>query len=192
MCSSNLPTPAEAMAKLVLTYARKVRSDARWSLATLPTFSSLSENPFFPAPGSTLRRWDELIETLLGLLTNSVASSSAGGLRLREGRVKLVRETGMLNPGPLRELCPLYDALRAGSLRLTRGVVSSDEGVGEMVEGLEGMGSVEGIGIGSMGRHNNSSAPCQERRFLECLTLFAFFGPRLGWCQYTSIRRHFT
>lgn len=32
-------TPVETIARLVLTYARKVRSEARWSLATLPEFS---------------------------------------------------------------------------------------------------------------------------------------------------------
>ena len=39
--SSHSPTPVDAIAKLVLTYARKVLSDARWSLATLPAFSSI-------------------------------------------------------------------------------------------------------------------------------------------------------
>jgi hypothetical protein len=38
-----LPTPAEAMARLVRMYARKVRSEARWSRATLPEFSSRNE-----------------------------------------------------------------------------------------------------------------------------------------------------
>ena len=55
----NSPTPVDAIAKLVLTYARKVlvsvrkdiglentansayRSEARWSLATLPEFSNV-------------------------------------------------------------------------------------------------------------------------------------------------------
>lgn len=36
-------TPEEAMAILVRTYARKVRSEARWSLATLPEFSSVRD-----------------------------------------------------------------------------------------------------------------------------------------------------
>lgn len=38
LCDS--PTPEEAIARLVRTYARKVRSEARWSRATLPEFSS--------------------------------------------------------------------------------------------------------------------------------------------------------
>ena len=37
------PTPALANAKLVRTYARKVRSAARWSRATEPVFSSISD-----------------------------------------------------------------------------------------------------------------------------------------------------
>lgn len=39
------PTPDEAIAKLVRMYARKVRSDARWSRATLPEFSKRSDTP---------------------------------------------------------------------------------------------------------------------------------------------------
>jgi len=34
-------TPADDMARLVRTYARNVRSEARWSRATLPEFSSV-------------------------------------------------------------------------------------------------------------------------------------------------------
>jgi len=34
-------TPVDAMARLVRTYAKNVRSEARWSLATLPWFCSL-------------------------------------------------------------------------------------------------------------------------------------------------------
>ena len=36
------PTPVEAIVRLVRVYARKVRSDARWSRATLPEFSRVS------------------------------------------------------------------------------------------------------------------------------------------------------
>ncbi|PIL35190.1 hypothetical protein GSI_02980 [Ganoderma sinense ZZ0214-1] len=39
---SDAPTPVEAMVRLVRVYARKVRSDARWSRATLPEFSRVS------------------------------------------------------------------------------------------------------------------------------------------------------
>lgn len=38
----DVPTPMEAIVRLVRTYARKVRSEARWSRATLPEFSSVS------------------------------------------------------------------------------------------------------------------------------------------------------
>jgi hypothetical protein len=37
------PTPADAKERLVRTYARKVRSDARWSRATEPVFRKVSE-----------------------------------------------------------------------------------------------------------------------------------------------------
>jgi len=37
------PTPAHERAKLVLTYASQVRSEARWSLATEPEFSRVKE-----------------------------------------------------------------------------------------------------------------------------------------------------
>jgi hypothetical protein len=37
------PTPADAKERLVRTYARKVRSDARWSRATEPVFRNVSE-----------------------------------------------------------------------------------------------------------------------------------------------------
>jgi hypothetical protein len=37
------PTPADAKARQVRTYARKVRSDARWSRATEPVFRRVSE-----------------------------------------------------------------------------------------------------------------------------------------------------
>ena len=37
------PTPADAKERLVRTYARKVRSDARWSRATEPVFRRVSE-----------------------------------------------------------------------------------------------------------------------------------------------------
>lgn len=37
----NVPTPAVASAKLVRRYERKVRSEARWSRATLPEFLSM-------------------------------------------------------------------------------------------------------------------------------------------------------
>lgn len=39
---TDAPTPALANARLVRTYARKVRSEARWSRATLPEFSRTS------------------------------------------------------------------------------------------------------------------------------------------------------
>jgi len=39
-------TPDETMARLVLIYARNVRSDARWSRATLPEFSSRNPTHF--------------------------------------------------------------------------------------------------------------------------------------------------
>jgi hypothetical protein len=42
----NSPTPEEAIARLVLMYARNVRSDARWSRATLPEFSSRNSTHF--------------------------------------------------------------------------------------------------------------------------------------------------
>jgi hypothetical protein len=38
------PTPADAKARLVRTYARKVRSDARWSRATEPVFCRVRES----------------------------------------------------------------------------------------------------------------------------------------------------
>ena len=38
------PTPVDAMVRLVRAYARKVRSDARWSRATLPEFSSVRQS----------------------------------------------------------------------------------------------------------------------------------------------------
>lgn len=41
--NGDTPTPDEAMAKLVRMYARKVRSEARWSRATLPEFTNVSE-----------------------------------------------------------------------------------------------------------------------------------------------------
>lgn len=37
--SCYIPTPVDAMVKLVRTYAKNVLSDAKWSLATLPEFS---------------------------------------------------------------------------------------------------------------------------------------------------------
>jgi hypothetical protein len=37
------PTPADAKERLVRTYARNVRSDARWSRATEPVFRKVSE-----------------------------------------------------------------------------------------------------------------------------------------------------
>lgn len=37
------PTPADAKERLVRTYARKVRSDERWSRATEPVFRKMSE-----------------------------------------------------------------------------------------------------------------------------------------------------
>jgi hypothetical protein len=40
------PTPEDAIARLVLTYAKNVRSDARWSRATLPEFSSRNSTHF--------------------------------------------------------------------------------------------------------------------------------------------------
>jgi len=39
----DVPTPADANARLVRTYAKKVRSDARWSRATEPVFCRVSE-----------------------------------------------------------------------------------------------------------------------------------------------------
>jgi hypothetical protein len=39
------PTPADAKARLVRTYAKKVRSDARWSRATDPWFCRMRERP---------------------------------------------------------------------------------------------------------------------------------------------------
>ena len=39
------PTPVDDIVRLVLAYARNVRSDARWSRATLPAFSSVSRRP---------------------------------------------------------------------------------------------------------------------------------------------------
>jgi hypothetical protein len=41
---TNGPTPADAKERLVRTYARKVRSDARWSRATEPVFRKVSES----------------------------------------------------------------------------------------------------------------------------------------------------
>jgi hypothetical protein len=41
----DLPTPADAKARLVRTYAKKVRSDARWSRATDPLFWRMRERP---------------------------------------------------------------------------------------------------------------------------------------------------
>ena len=56
----NSPTPEDAIARLVLMYAKNVRSDARWSRATLPEFSSRSSTHFRPLQkGSDLdkRSW---------------------------------------------------------------------------------------------------------------------------------------
>ena len=39
----DVPTPADANERLVRTYAKKVRSDARWSRATEPVFFRVSE-----------------------------------------------------------------------------------------------------------------------------------------------------
>jgi hypothetical protein len=39
----DVPTPADANERLVRTYAKKVRSDARWSRATEPVFCRVSE-----------------------------------------------------------------------------------------------------------------------------------------------------
>ena len=49
------PTPADAKERLVRTYARKVRSDARWSRATEPVFRKVSErlNGTFGVPAPT-------------------------------------------------------------------------------------------------------------------------------------------
>ena len=41
--SMYLPTPIDEIARLVRRYAKKVLSDAKWSLATLPEFSSTNE-----------------------------------------------------------------------------------------------------------------------------------------------------
>ena len=41
----DVPTPADANERLVRTYAKKVRSDARWSRATEPVFRRVSERP---------------------------------------------------------------------------------------------------------------------------------------------------
>lgn len=48
------PTPADAKERLVRTYARKVRSDARWSRATEPVFRKVSErlNGTFGVPAA--------------------------------------------------------------------------------------------------------------------------------------------
>jgi hypothetical protein len=40
-----VPTPADANERLLRTYARKVRSDARWLRATEPVFCNVSERP---------------------------------------------------------------------------------------------------------------------------------------------------
>ena len=45
MRDRDAPTPVDAMVRLVRAYARKVRSEARWSRATLPEFSSVSSSP---------------------------------------------------------------------------------------------------------------------------------------------------
>ena len=48
----DVPTPADAKERLVRTYARNVRSDARWSRATEPVFCSVSERPNGRAAGA--------------------------------------------------------------------------------------------------------------------------------------------
>ena len=40
---AHAPTPAVTMPRLVLTYAKKVLSDAKWSRATLPEFFNVRE-----------------------------------------------------------------------------------------------------------------------------------------------------
>ena len=98
----NAPTPELAIARLVLMYARKVRSEARWSLATDPEFSSRKEVEFnidchvegFCAGGSSVRREDEAgwaieVEFAFGVVAPgevellSSKSNSLGGFLFR-------------------------------------------------------------------------------------------------------------
>lgn len=66
----NAPTPADANERLVRTYARKVRSEARWSRATEPVFCRVSErlkgSTVGDAATSPILRVDGEAEGLLG------------------------------------------------------------------------------------------------------------------------------
>lgn len=68
----------DAIARLVRTYARKVRSDARWSRATLPAFSSVSagENRFGVC--GVRRRRDRIV-------LRGSGSGAAGGVQSHVG-----------------------------------------------------------------------------------------------------------
>lgn len=64
------PTPADANERLVRTYARKVRSEARWSRATEPVFCRVSErvkgSPVGAVATSSILCLDEDVEGLVG------------------------------------------------------------------------------------------------------------------------------
>jgi hypothetical protein len=99
------------MAKLVLTYARKVLSDARWSLATLPEFSSvrlgetilvrtfhdgsfcwdgdwISEGGVV-SPETVVGRVSELLRVGVSIITSSIGEGGgAGACRDKGGGLK--------------------------------------------------------------------------------------------------------
>ena len=129
----DLPTPVDAIVRLVRTYARKVRSDARWSRATLPAFSRVSAG--FHAAQSTFR--------LLDICPASIALFGGGSSATRKVSTALCASNGRASgvvsasvgcSGELVSLC-------------MSSLSSHGRGVGERRSGLGGGGCSPAMGI---------------------------------------------
>lgn len=135
------PTPVDAIAKLVRTYAKKVRSAARWSRATLPVFSSVSVGFIFSAHADTSRFHRFFLSVLLRWCSSSASEDSSGVIS------PLPHRNPDCMPGPE----PLRAREREWLLRGTR----SDTGEGKALRGVET--SVAGDGSGGRGCGKRSS-----------------------------------